>query len=61
MMTMEEAKIENMSNLNLARYLRDYGKCRSGEIRALALTAAGRIAELDARVRELEEKDERME
>lgn len=54
--TMEQARPGNMSNTNLARYLRDYGKTRKGEIRALTMAAADRIAELSARVKELEGK-----
>lgn len=56
MITMEQAKPSNMSNVNLARYLRDYGKTRAGEIRALTMAAADRICELSARVKELEGK-----
>ena len=56
MITMEEAKPGKMSNVNLARYLRDYGKSRAGEIRSLTLAAADRICELSARIKELEGK-----
>ena len=44
-----------MSDRNLAIYLRDYGKCRAGEIRSLTLAAADRIAKLSMDVREEKE------
>lgn len=61
MKTMEEARIQNMSDINLVTFLRDYAKTRSGEIRALTLAAGNRILDkmedikkLEARIAELE-------
>ena len=54
MMTMSEAVPSKMSDLNLARYLRDYGKSRAGEIRALTMAAADRILDLNKKIKELE-------
>lgn len=56
MKTMENAKFQNMSDMNLVRFLRDYGKTRNGEIRSLVLAAANRIMDLKDKIKKLEEK-----
>ena len=56
MKTMEDCKFQNMSDMNLVRFLRDYGKTRNGEIRSLALAAANRIMDLKDKIKKLEEK-----
>ena len=58
MKTMEDARFVNMSDLNLARYLRDYAVTRNGEIRALTLAASNRILDLRERLKDLEEDKE---
>ena len=58
MKTMEEAKFKNMTDINLAIYLRDYGSVRGGEIRALTLAAADRILDMKAKIRQLEGSDD---
>lgn len=61
MKTMEDCRFEKMSDLNLARYLRDYAKTRGGELRALTLVAANRILDLTDQVKRLEEEVSRGE
>lgn len=56
MKTMEDCKFQNMSDMNLVRFLRDYGKTRNGEIRSLVLAAANRIMDLKDKIKKLEEK-----
>lgn len=58
MKTLEEVKFKNMTDINLAIYLRDYGSVRKGEIRALTLAAAERILDLKAKIRSLEKEED---
>ena len=59
MKTMEDCKFQNMSDLNLARFLRDYAKTRGGELRSLTLAAADRILTLKDKIRQLEGEDDK--
>lgn len=54
MKTMEETKFENMTDGELAIYLRDYASTRLGEIRTLTLAAANRILHQSERIKELQ-------
>ncbi|MCR5791370.1 MAG: hypothetical protein K6G83_15915 [Lachnospiraceae bacterium] len=56
MKTMEDCKFKNMSDLNLARFLRDYAKTRGGELRSLTLAAADRILDLKDKIKKMEDE-----
>ena len=58
MKTMEDVKFSHMTDLNLARFLRDYAVTRNGEIRALTLAASNRILDLKDKIKKLEAEKE---
>ena len=59
MMTEAEEAIRSLSDNDLARYLKDYGRLRAGEISILTIAAADRILALSDKVWKLEARNDK--